>query len=78
VESAVCGRHDPRWGEVPVAVVVAGPGFDPAAVLAHFTGRLARFKHPRALVVVDTLPRTALGQVILPALRPLAAGGRVG
>lgn len=79
LEGAVCGRPDPRWGEVPVAVVVPGPGFDPAAVLAHFDGRLARFKHPRALLVVDALPRTALGKVALPTLRALAAAdGRVG
>ncbi len=71
-EGAVCGRPDPRWGEVPVAVVVPGPGFDAAAVLAHFDGRLARFKHPRAVVVVDALPRTALGKVAVAALRALA------
>jgi fatty-acyl-CoA synthase len=57
---------------VPVAVVVPGPGFDAAAVLAHFDGKLARFKHPRAVVVVDALPRTALGKVAVAALRMLA------
>ncbi|WP_431282013.1 class I adenylate-forming enzyme family protein [Humitalea sp. 24SJ18S-53] len=72
-EGAVCGRPDPRWGEVPVAVVVPGPDFDRAAVLAHFEGRLARFKHPQAVVVVPALPRTALGKVAMPALRVLAA-----
>ena len=71
-EGAVCGRPDARWGEVPVAVVVPGPGFDPAAVLAHFEGRLARFKHPRAVVAVAALPRTALGKVQVEALRLLA------
>ena len=72
-EGAVCGRPDARWGEVPVAVVVPGPGFNAAAVLAHFDGRLARFKHPRAVVAVLELPRTALGKVQLTALRRLAA-----
>jgi len=75
VEGAVCGRPDPRWGEVPVAVVVLAQGCGPAAVLAHFEGRLARFKHPRAVVVVGALPRTALGKVALPALRRLAEAG---
>jgi fatty-acyl-CoA synthase len=74
LEGAVCGRPDPRWGEVPVAVVVPGAGFDAAAVLAHFEGRLARFKHPQAVVPVGALPRTALGKVELAALRALAAG----
>ena len=76
-ECAVCGRPDPRWGEVPVAVVVpADPdGFDAAAVLRHFEGQLARFKHPRAVVAVPALPRTALGKVELAALRAIAARG---
>jgi acyl-CoA synthetase (AMP-forming)/AMP-acid ligase II len=74
-EGAVCGRPDARWGEVPVAVVVPGEGFDPAAVLRHFEGRLARFKHPRAVVAVEALPRTALGKVELARLRAIAAGG---
>ena len=74
-EGAVCGRTDPRWGEVPVAVVVPGPGFDRAAVLRHFEGRLARFKHPREVVVATALPRTALGKVQLAALRAIAADG---
>jgi fatty-acyl-CoA synthase len=59
---------------VPVAVVVPGEGFDPAAVLRHFEGRIARFKQPRALVAVAALPRTALGKVELAGLRALAQG----
>jgi len=74
-EGAVCGRPDARWGEVPVAVVVPGEGFDPAAVLHHFQGRIARFKQPRAVVAVAELPRTALGKVRLEALREMAARG---
>jgi fatty-acyl-CoA synthase len=73
LEGAVCGRPDPRWGEVPVAVVVPGPGFDRASVLRHFEGRLARFKQPRDLVLAEALPRYALGKVQLAALRALAA-----
>ncbi|TCZ66210.1 acid--CoA ligase [Roseicella aquatilis] len=73
-EGAVCGRPDPRWGEVPVAVVVPGPGFEAAAVLRHFEGRLARFKQPRAVVTVEALPRTALGKVQMAALREVARG----
>ncbi len=74
-ECAVCGRPDPRWGEVPVAVVVPGPGFDAAGLLARCEGRLARFKHPRAVVTVEALPRTALGKVRLDALREIARQG---
>ncbi len=71
VECAVIGKPDAKWGEVPLAVVVAGPGFNAAAVLAGFEGQLARFKQPREVVLVEALPRTALGKVNLPALREL-------
>ena len=71
VECAVIGQPDARWGEVPLAVVVAGPGFSSAAALAGFEGQLARFKQPREILLVDALPRTALGKVNLPALREM-------
>lgn len=74
-ECAVIGRADPRWGEVPVAVVVAGPEFDEAEMAAHFERRLARFKHPRGVVRVAALPRTALGKVQVEKLRSLTEGG---
>jgi len=70
-EGAVLGAPDPRWGQVPVAIVVPGAGFDAATVLAHFDGRLARFKHPRRIVTVAALPRTALGKLALGELRKL-------
>ncbi len=73
LEGAVCGRPDPRWGEVPVAVVVPAPGFDRDALLRHFETRLARFKQPRDVVLVPALPRTALGKVQVAALRLLVA-----
>ncbi|MGX9964606.1 AMP-binding protein [Roseomonas sp. F4] len=73
VEGAIIGRPDPRWGEVPVAVVVPAPGFDAAQVLAHFEGQIARFKIPRAVVTVPALPRTALGKVETARLRQLLA-----
>lgn len=75
VECAVVGRPDPRWGEVPVAVVVPGPGFDAGALLRHCGDRLARFKHPRAVVTAEALPRTALGKVRVGALRDLVGPG---
>jgi fatty-acyl-CoA synthase len=65
VEAAVVGRPDARWGELVVAVVVARTGaqLEPAAVLARLDGRIARFKQPKQVFVVDALPRTALGKV---------------
>ena len=64
-DAVVVGRPDARWGEVPVAVVVrADADLDEGKVLALFEGRLARFKHPRAVVFMDELPRNAMGKVL--------------
>lgn len=63
-EAAVIGRVEPRWGEVPVAVVVAAnPALDATAVLGLFEGRLARFKHPKDVIFSDALPRNAMGKI---------------
>jgi acyl-CoA synthetase (AMP-forming)/AMP-acid ligase II len=66
-EVAVVGVPDVQWGEVVTAVVVARGGSAPPALAdlrAHCDGRLAGYKHPRRVVVVDALPRTAAtGQI---------------
>jgi len=71
-EVAVVGRPDERLGEVGVAFVVP-TDMDEAPTLEELRSwagdRLARFKHPRELVIVDELPRTALGKVTKHVLR---------
>jgi fatty-acyl-CoA synthase len=64
-EAAVVGLPDVRWGEVAVLAVVprAGLDIDIARLQAAFDATLARFKHPRRIVVRDALPKTALGKV---------------
>jgi fatty-acyl-CoA synthase len=64
-EAAVVGRPDPKWQEVPVAFVVrrAGVAADAEALKRHVAEHLARFKVPRDIVFVDSLPRNALGKV---------------
>ena len=71
VEAAVVGRADERWGEVPVAFVVAQAGrrLTRTDVLSLFDGRLARFKHPRDVVFLERLPRNAMGKVLKHELR---------
>ncbi|WP_062382922.1 acyl-CoA synthetase [Demequina iriomotensis] len=71
--SAVIGVPDDRWGEVPLAVIALHDGADlsPQAVLDHLKGRLARYKQPRAVVIVDDLPRTASGKVRKVELRQM-------
>ncbi|WP_257014491.1 AMP-binding protein [Rhodococcus sp. ACPA1] len=66
VEGAVVAAPDARYGEVVAAVVVVEPGarlgLDELRVHFEKSG-LARQKAPERLVVVDELPRTALGKV---------------
>ena len=64
-EAAVIGRADPKWQEVPVAYIVrrAGVACEAETLIAHLSGQLARFKVPREIVFVETLPRNALGKV---------------
>ncbi len=78
-EVAVVGLPDPRWGEVPVAVLVrsadaTGQALSAEAVLAHLQPRIARFKLPRQVVFLDSLPKSALGKVQKPALQALLTG----
>jgi fatty-acyl-CoA synthase len=70
-EVAVVGRQDAHWGEAVVAIVVPAPGETLAAedVLGLLQGRIGRYKHPREVVFVERLPRTALGKVRREELR---------
>ncbi len=63
-EVLVVGVPDPRWGSAVVAVVRAGPPAPPAleALRAAASAALGRAAAPRALVLVDDLPRRALGK----------------
>ncbi|GHD05306.1 AMP-binding protein [Zhihengliuella salsuginis] len=71
LESAVIGVPHPDFGETVVAVVVpaAGREVDGDALLAAIAPDLARFKQPRAVRVVDALPRNVMGKVQKAALR---------
>jgi fatty-acyl-CoA synthase len=63
--AAVVGIPDERWGETPWAVVTLRPGADLTTerLAEHLNGRIARYKIPKNVVVVDELPRTASGKV---------------
>jgi fatty-acyl-CoA synthase len=70
-EAAVIGLADERWGERPVAVVALteGADLDLATLSAHCRARLASFKVPKQLVIVDSLPRNPSGKVLKRVLR---------
>jgi O-succinylbenzoic acid--CoA ligase len=69
-EAAVLGAADPDWGEAVVARVVLRPGAEatPADLLAFCRERLAGYKVPKAVEVVDRLPRTPSGKLRRDAL----------
>lgn len=64
-ESAVIGVEHPDLGEGVVGVVTARKGavLDEASLLAGLASKLARFKQPRRLFVIDELPRNTMGKV---------------
>ncbi|EFG76927.1 AMP-binding enzyme [Mycobacterium parascrofulaceum ATCC BAA-614] len=70
VEVAVIGRSHDKWGEVPIAVAaVAGERLLLEELDEFLTERLARYKHPKALEIVDALPRNPAGKVLKTELR---------
>jgi fatty-acyl-CoA synthase len=70
-EAAVIGIAHPKWDERPLLVVVPKPGRTPTRddVLAHLSGRIAKWWMPDDVVLVDEIPHTATGKIQKTALR---------
>jgi fatty-acyl-CoA synthase len=71
IEAAVVGVSDQKWGESGSAYLVLSRGaqFSPDLILTHCGRKLARYKIPREIHVVDALPRTASGKLKKDLLR---------
>jgi acyl-CoA synthetase (AMP-forming)/AMP-acid ligase II len=63
LEAVAFGRPDPKWGEVVEAVVVLGAPVTSAALREHCSERLAAFKVPRTVHIVEQIPKGATGKI---------------
>jgi fatty-acyl-CoA synthase len=69
---AVIGARHEKWGETPIAIIVpADPGAPPTLddLTSWVLGKLASYKKPTGIVVLDQLPRNASGKVLKHELR---------
>jgi long-chain acyl-CoA synthetase len=75
-EAVVVGLPHPRWSEAITAVVVPRPGehVDEGELLAALRERLDGYKVPKAVVVVDELPKTSTGKIQKNVVRQEHAG----
>ena len=64
-EAAVIGIADEEWGQKVVAVVTLANGMHPDLdfLKLHLKGKIADFKLPKEVRIVDTLPKTTTGKV---------------
>jgi acyl-CoA synthetase (AMP-forming)/AMP-acid ligase II len=70
-EAAVIGVPDNDWGEVVKAVLVLKPGATVTAqeISDHVKSKLASFKAPQYVAIVDEMPRNAMGKIVKNELR---------
>ncbi len=72
-EVAVIGVEDDTWGEAVTAFVAVNDGasLEYEALKQWCDGRMSSYKIPKTLIVVDALPRNAMGKVTKPALKAM-------
>lgn len=77
IEAAVIGTPDEKWGERPLALVVARPGAELSKqdVISHLEGKVADWWLPDEVVFIDEVPKTSVGKFDKRALRERFVAG---
>ena len=75
-EVAVVGINDPRKGDFVVACIVPDEGFkiDEIELKSFLKTKLAAYKLPRKIIIMEALPRNATGKILKTELRVVASG----
>jgi acyl-coenzyme A synthetase/AMP-(fatty) acid ligase len=74
-DAGVVGVPDAERGEAPIAFVALDAAVEPDELAAFAAARLAGYKRPREIVVIDEVPRVPTGKLMRRALRERAAVG---
>jgi fatty-acyl-CoA synthase len=79
-EAAVVAMPDERWGERPLACIVAvqSQGVHPQELVTHLSTRVPRWWIPDAMVLIDEIPRTSVGKFDKRTLRSRLQEGTLG
>lgn len=72
-DAALIGQPDEKWGEVGLIIVAFTPGMslEKEELIAHCEGKLARYKIPKRIEIVEELPYSPYGKVVKAELRKL-------
>jgi O-succinylbenzoic acid--CoA ligase len=75
-EAGVIGVEDQEWGQVPVAfVVVRNTSITEEEIIQYSSSKLAKYKVPKRVMIVDELPRNASNKLLRRSLKEWIKGG---
>ncbi|CAM5612985.1 2-succinylbenzoate--CoA ligase OS=Lysinibacillus sphaericus OX=1421 GN=menE PE=3 SV=1 [Lysinibacillus sphaericus] len=72
-EAGVCGIEDETWGQVPIAFVVLKEAVTMENLKQYCEKKLAKYKVPKQIKIIDTLPRNGANKLLRRKLAALLA-----